>query len=343
MTVEGDDLPIPKDASFPTNEYSLCDKASQQVIKFTSNTNINRRYWLVGRQAAVVDLRIAHGSISRKHACFYCSSSNHLVLQHLGGKHGTHVNGQRVEGSLTVTPGDIISFGKVTERAFVVVKQKQQEEKLDTTNKNNNTDSTSSNDNSHTVSATAQEKVTLEQKHTGNSIDSSAAITRTDREAQIAAMVASLDETPSYQKYIPKNGNSNNEEAAEPKEEERISEQLLSAITQYEIPITQQYSIESPPIQTSSSSSTANEPQQQPPLTCLVVDPSGSRFATGQGSHVRLYDFSGMNRVRTTPFQTIWIEDGLVQHLCYSNTGDRVLVGTTSSQPSILDRDGQQV
>mmetsp|Transcript_5149 Transcript_5149/g.8050 ORF Transcript_5149/g.8050 Transcript_5149/m.8050 type:complete len:779 (-) Transcript_5149:111-2447(-) len=360
---DDDDLPLPKDACFPKEDFSLCDTSSNTVLTFQQQeeeqTNNRRRYWLVGRQAATVDLRIQHGSISRKHALLYSKSGDttttttELIIHHLGGKHGTHVNGQRVEGSVSLKPGDVITFGKVSDRSFAVVQQKQVVE----TNNKSETTATASNDADSAANNNDQEATKEIPSDDDNGGDeksirlelSTAASTRTDRESQIAAMVASLDETPSYQKYTPKevveeeesNMTKNNDEGESSLSSPDNSKLLSSMASKYQLPITHYYSIEQP----SPPPSVSEKQQQQPSLTSLVVDPSGSRFATGQGSYVRLYDFSGMNRLRTTPFQTILVEDGgyIVEHLCYSNSGDRLVVGTTSSQPSIFDRDGQQV
>ena len=77
----------------------------------------------------------------------------------------------------------------------------------------------------------------------------------------------------------------------------------------------------------------------------MAVDPAGSRFACGgTDTYLSLYDFAGMDQVRTGPFKTVEVEEGhLVVDVCYSNTGDRLLVATGSVQPKVLDRDGNEM
>ena len=75
----------------------------------------------------------------------------------------------------------------------------------------------------------------------------------------------------------------------------------------------------------------------------MAVDPAGSRFAVG-GMHLRLYDFAGMTSIQQDPFKTIEVQEGhVLVDVCYSNTGDRLLVATTSVQPKVLDRDGNEM
>jgi WD40 repeat protein len=75
------------------------------------------------------------------------------------------------------------------------------------------------------------------------------------------------------------------------------------------------------------------------------MDPAGSRFAVGSTDNtLRMYDFGGMDRLRLEPFKMLQADEGhVVSGVCYSNTGDRLLVGTGSSQPYVLDRDGAEM
>jgi hypothetical protein len=75
----------------------------------------------------------------------------------------------------------------------------------------------------------------------------------------------------------------------------------------------------------------------------MAIDPAGSRFAVG-GLHLKLYDFAGMTSIQQDPFKTIEVQEGhVLVDVCYSNTGDRLIVATTSVQPKVLDRDGNEM
>jgi hypothetical protein len=136
-------------------------------------------------------------------------------------------------------------------------------------------------------------------------------------------MVASFDAKPTYQKYT----------RAMTQEQTSKTIEQLSVAQQHKLPITQEFHIDAP-----------SDANTKHPLTSLVVDRSGSRFAVGNGPYLKLYDFSGMDRQRTVPFTKLLSSKSgyTVEHVCYrGNSGDRIMVGTASPQPSIFDRDGE--
>ncbi|MFI6982997.1 FHA domain-containing protein [Embleya sp. NPDC050154] len=61
------------------------------------------------------DLRLAHDSVSRRHARL-CVRDDGWVLEDLGSMNGTHVNGLRIMGPVSVRPGDHVQFGVVSYR-----------------------------------------------------------------------------------------------------------------------------------------------------------------------------------------------------------------------------------
>jgi pSer/pThr/pTyr-binding forkhead associated (FHA) protein len=315
MTSVEEELHIPADASLPVAVAGYILKAATSSVAIAAETSLHSRCWLVGRQAATADLRIQHGSISRKHAAFYIIGGQ-LMLQDFGGKHGTHVNGQLLNKGepIQLKQGDSILFGNVRDQIFSVqipsatTKVPSQEEDGATSTKQ----------------SAAGDTVLVEQAEE----KPEAAKTREGREAQIAAMVASFDEKATYTKF----------ESKEAPVEETASTSArtakqMSVAKRHGLPIAEEFLID--------DDSFGND-TKKPSLTSLVVDKSGSRFAVGCGPYLKFYDFSGMNRKRTTPFKTILVEDGYnVEYLCYSTTGDRILAATASSQPSVLDRDGE--
>lgn len=312
MSLE-DELQIPPDAYMPASSgFSLkvSNGTSVELSRITSlRASSSPRCLIVGRQATTADLRIQHGTISRKHAAFYFMRGDVIILKEFGGKHGTRVNGQLVTGAVELHHGDVIVFGSVWESTFIlqapVDMPGEPEESNDTT--------------VHDVIEQGESQiVTQPQEDEAPTVG----VTRHDREAQIAAMVASFDEKPTYQAYTP----------VIPQSEAPRTVKQDSAAQQHGFPIAHEFHID------------AHDENTKHVLASLIVDKSGSRFAVGIGPYLRLYDFSGMDRQRTTPFKIIIVEEGYnVVHACYSSSGHQILVGTASPQPTILDRDGDNM
>lgn len=308
------ELSIPPSAFLPQeSEFKafLSTGGVQIAIDPTTSINSSKKCLLVGRQASSADIRIDHKSISRKHAVIYFvrddeSKNVQMILKDLGGKYGCQVNRNRV--SITsLSNGDQIQFGNVREQTFIVALPSQDEMNaaiVDTT------EATLDDNND-----TQEEKVPL----TG----------RAAREAEIAAMMASLDEKPTYTKYA----------AEDEIEKESISTneasvgQNSSIVRQLKIPIASHITIPVPNVSSSVSL-----------LTSVCLDPSGSRLLIGSSDNtLRLYDFGGMD-MTAQPFKIVTVQDGhSIVKAVYSNTGDKIIVGTTSAQPVLLDRDGHQI
>ena len=91
-------------------------------------------------------------------------------------------------------------------------------------------------------------------------------------------------------------------------------------------------------------------------VSCVTMDPTGSRFAIGNmDSSLQLYDFAGYRQDPMSgdaiPFQNTYVtssggEGGggsyPIRSLAYSPTGDKILIGLGSAQPQIMDRDGKE-
>lgn len=342
------DLKIPQEAKLPLTSSSSSSSAlstagGATVIALSAATcqRQSGRSLLVGRQAGVSDIRIQHGSISRKHAVFYFVNET-LFLQDLGGKHGTTVNGTRIESNapLQVKHGDTILFGNVRESIFTV-KLNTNEGVQEAPGAVDEATSTAT----ETSSAVADEPpkdASAVLQEAGQGLTG-----RAKRAAEIAAMMASLDETPVYQQFQAApthddeaNNNHHDANYADKKDndttaaagESQETAVMRRVARQHKLPVTQVYTVQS-------------ERERRGASTCLAVDPAGSRFAIGGSDmHLSFYDFGGMNRMRTGPFKTVIPDDGhLLVDLCYSNTGDRILVGTGSVQPKVLNREGEQV
>ena len=233
------------------------------------------------------------------------------MLQDLGGKHGTHVNGERITGTRALQHGDVIVFGQpnIQESAFTVDYQ--------TTIKNKTTPTT--------IQTKEESKIPNNSNEDQEHPDPLAGLSgRARREAEILQMMATLEENPTYQTYTNETPtpNGNNEIIIEPIKE-------LTIVQTYQLPLTNRFTIPN------------NETTTTTTMTALAVDPSGSRFALG-AKHLALFDFSSLDQLRQTPFKTLDVESGYnVVDMAYSNTGDRIVVGTGSVSPKVLGRDGE--
>jgi WD40 repeat protein len=239
-----------------------------------------------------------------------------LVLKDLGGKYGCQVNGTKVVGDIVhITNGDRIQFGNVRESIFTL----EMDSDLVDHESNSEADNEASNQSEEYLEDQGQDQ----GQSQGNNADEPVLNGRAAREAEIAKMMASLDETPSFTKY---ESNDKEKEMSQPVHE---SKPLPSIATQLKLPITSNITL---PAQSNSLP------------TSIIFDPAGSRLLVGSSdTTLRLYDFNGMD-LAARPFKVVTVQDGhSIVKVVTSNTGDRVFVGTTSAQPIVLDRDGHQI
>ena len=327
------ELGLPETASLAPG-YAILSSSADIVVAASTCVRANARALLVGRQAATADLRIQHGSISRKHCCLYYDDNKEednsplLMLKDLGGKHGVTINGQRVapKSVIQVQQGDTIQFGNVRESLFSVKFQKPSQSATQSTTQNPPT-----NEIKQVMLSEATSSMTIQEAGKGLS-------GRAKREAELQAMMESLDETPTYQRPpdIPQNDTSTIDSRKPASNPEMATAKL------HKLPVSQVFEIPHDEILTSSSN---NDRSKGACATCLAVDPGGARFAVGGlDTHLRMYDFSGMNQTRKSPFESVIPEDGHWLADCtFSNNGDRILVATGSAQPVVLDREGHQL
>jgi hypothetical protein len=202
-----------------------------------------------------------------------------------------------MSGTTELKHGDTVYFGNVQETTFLVTAPDEKKEEM-------------------------SESVPIVETKKNLAVEPGHGLTgRAKREAEIAAMMDSLDDTPDYEKYVA------------PKEEvEKTAQQVSSLEIQHSIPVSERFEI-------------LNDGDRRRVVTSLAMDVAGSRFAVGgTDTHLRMYDFAGMDQLRTGPFKTIEVEDGhSLVDVCYSNSGDRLLVATGSVQPKVLDRDGNEI
>ncbi len=327
------ELKLPSEATLSiSNPYKLKTVGGSASISISPATSLRpgAHCLIVGRLANGADIRIQHGSISRKHAAFYYNQHENLCLQDFGGKHGTFVNGKRIQGEIVLQGGDSIVFGNVRENVFTVVGPVPS---AADTQPNNQQNTNAELEKDVTPQEAAEEKVEPSPPNSDEKDPGAGLSGRAKREAEIAAMMASLDEAPAYEKYIPADhaDNENDDRGGEEPSTESHDDSM-QVVQTYKLPITQRLDLTS-------------TTDRRYVITCLGVDPAGSRFCVGgTDTNLRLFDFAGMDQQRTTPFKIIQVEDGhIVIDACYSNTGDRILVGTAGIQPVVLDRDGLEM
>eukprot|EP00977_Amphora_coffeiformis_P015735 scaffold4707_cov164-Amphora_coffeaeformis.AAC.9 len=290
-------------------------------------TTTQKQCLLVGRNKEA-DIRIQHGSISRQHAAFYYFNDESLMIKDLGTKHGTIVNGNKVDGQVTLQMGDTVQFGKVRESTFRVERPVVTKAAAATTT--TTADRTTAE--ASQTEATNSTSVDIDQtalQQAGKGLTG-----RAKRQAEIAAMMASLDQDITYTKVEqPAEADPVVEDTTMPPPTAKVPPPKV-LVEHAALPVSGQWEI---PTESDDGR-----------LTCTAVDPPGSRLAVGRrNATISFFDFGGMNDARRQAFCTVQPQqtDGQypLQSLAYSPTGEQILIGLASVQPIILDRDGQFV
>lgn len=303
-----------------------------------------RRCLLLGRRRASADVIVDHGSVSRVHAALFYVDENVRNVDGPGGdvkhsplflldnntKHGTHLNGTRLEkgSSARVRDGSTVRLGRSSVKMTV---------SFPTLNLKG--------------SGTAPEK-NVPPPHNSKEVPCE---TREQRESAIAAAVASLDSAPTYIKAkIPDVPSTVDELWSRDRDDDGKASSTanandLSSSTGYRrrrchtaLPLERTVTM---PRRTGRGGRTA-------PVTSLSFDPAGSRLASSGGSagdvrSVALHDFGGMDG-RFMPFRTLDLHAGeegsrSVVEVSWSRAGDGFAVATAGCQPVVFDRDGNHV
>jgi pSer/pThr/pTyr-binding forkhead associated (FHA) protein/WD40 repeat protein len=297
------------------------DSKNKLTVNETSRVHKTRNFLLLGRQATTCDIRITHKSLSRQHTVFYYDHiSSSLCVIDLNTKTGTFVNQERISPKTptVLQHDDVLQFGKAQPTFTVDYKhennssrKKEQEEKTETTADDNTTTT-------KTSTPTNEENPTPEL--TG----------RAKRQAEIAAMMATLEEAPAYTKYEP----TPQERLQQKQQVESTQQESHPMIDKHRLPFPET----SPITESTSSSVVANR----------TMDPSGTRFAIAHmDSSLLLYDFAGWSSSvgPAKPFANVLVEaDGHpIRSISYSPNGDRFVVATHSAQPKIFDKEGEEL
>ncbi|KAL7531598.1 hypothetical protein ACHAXR_004130, partial [Thalassiosira sp. AJA248-18] len=398
--------------SSSSDDKHLPGSLSTHVSSESSIRGNAARSIIVGRQASAADIRLDHKSVSRRHTALYYKHTNYqaeeeggdgtigsvLVVHDLGGKHGTHVDDIRLEknGQVELPLGGgikehTIRFGNAPLICRVIIsfaalnndgqqsQVLQQEssgapsEKEGEQNQQHQQNSSEDADMNATTNIIAAEKAPGTEDNSNMKKIDVRPSTRETREAQIAAMIASLDTNPVYKKYTPVDGESGITE----------SKSIIGATStinkingtnnsnnntnnmhknnntnnKYNLPITSSITL-TPGSNSFTSSDGTNTPlQAKAAVSTLCFEPSGARLVAGhRDGTLRFYDFHGMQPsaseeevVTYPPFRIVDSDndplDNTGRHVLTalgpSATGGQWIVGTTSSQPKVLDREGR--
>ena len=78
-------------------------------------------YFVIGRQADIVDINMENPTISRRHAVLQNKDTGDLFIYDLGSTHGTFVNKKLIPKNsyVKLSQGDMLKFGQST-RWFIV-------------------------------------------------------------------------------------------------------------------------------------------------------------------------------------------------------------------------------
>ena len=298
---------IEKDASTMSSYKVVLEMSSNSNNKIELASNPELQYWCIGRQASTCHVRITHKSISRQHAILYFSSSSEqLYLHDLGGKHGSYVNQTRISSDKhPLQDKDVLSFGNCTQPTFTL----------------------------HLTSTVIKKQPPVVSTVVGDGLTG-----RAKREAEIAAAMASLDQTPTY---TPPSPSTTTIVALLPPKQKKKKE-----APPY-LPVQNVVWLESSVIQDDlKSSANANNANSSSALliTSVAWDKSGTRCILGSSDAIlRFYDVSQklscFQQVRVCPSDC----HTPILDIQFNCSGSHALVCTTSSQPLVLDRDGHTI
>ncbi|KAL7555043.1 hypothetical protein ACHAWF_018648 [Thalassiosira exigua] len=337
------------------------------------------RCLVVGRQASAADVRIDHKSVSRRHTALYYENRAGgavLVVHDLGGKHGTYVNDSRLEKNgrmeLPMDTGKehMVRFGNAPSTCSVIIPPSETRGGQPQPHNKNVVEKDDVNMQQQNLSEQKTEKpptpVPVMEENEGPS-------TRGTREAQIAAMIASLDSDPVYKKYVPPSEDENGVVEATNIEKLGIQSHDTSGknvksnnlhrnsnANKYNLPITSSITLSPKSNSFNSSDGTDTQLQANASVSALCFEPSGARIVAGhRDGTLRFYDFHGMQPTASSsgsssditypPFRIVDLDNDpldqtgrhVLTSLGSSQTGGQWIVGTTSAQPKVLDREGR--
>jgi len=313
-----------------------------------SEPHAKPRCLIVGRQASTVDIRIDHKSISRKHAALFyqldCGTTGqyNLCLLPTVSKHGTFVNSQKIsDGSLhTLHDGDHIQFGNCMQYQFQVAITGQQ--RVQDTSSNESQESADMQQTNEVPQADTSQAAKTDDKGCNEKKDAFDGLTgRARREAEIAAMMASLNETPAYSKYRPEESDMNGTTEGRHTVAGTTSKDTITQtqLPQHQLLLPVTHEVEFAQAHTKS-------------ITAMAMDPAGSRLITGSNDYTcQMYDFGGMDASHK-PFQEVRVSSTVdymdggqfpISSISYSPSGDKFVIATTSACPKVYDRDGHEM
>ena len=338
-------------------------------ISLKSSIRDTARCIIVGRQAAAADIRVDHKSVSRRHTGLYYNQ-NRVVIQDLGGKHGTYVNNQRLEkhGKIELpleTSTHAIRFGNAPVACTIIIPEIHHQEQPQKKSQNNTSEEEKDKSQPSKHSRADSNGVTDLLPEQTDIPNEEVPSTRESREAQIAAMVASFDNAPTYKKFTPvdeENNNILNLDTSDDKNSNRSpnnsTSNNINHSNEHNLPITSSITLSPGSDSFTSSDGTGTSIQANSSVSALCFEPSGSRIIAGhRDGTLRYYAFNGMkpainntsSKTFYAPFRIVDSYDDpldstgrhIVTALNVSASGGQWIVGTTSSQARVVDREGR--
>ena len=266
------DLSLPPDATlqphsnYKTNLVNLKSNIRIPITVQSARVTKGTRCLVLGRQVATCDVQLKHSSISRRHAVVYYLNEL-LYVRDIGGKKGTFVNGERVPvgGALVVKHGDVVTFGNAGEelgfRADIQMEIEEEQQSIDERGDKRN----SSIQNSSFAKGLTSTQSSREQ-----------------RQAEIAAITASLDEAPTWSTnpivYIENNDSLVSKSNSTEFKNKDITQ---DAVTKYDLPISYVANLRTG---MEEAVKKPNERKVKYVIAAISVDPSGSRVVAGSSS-----------------------------------------------------------
>ncbi|EJK69116.1 hypothetical protein THAOC_09666 [Thalassiosira oceanica] len=322
------------------------------------STRCEARSLIIGRQQSSVDIRIDSKSVSRKHsAIYYSCDGKSVIVQDLGGKHGTYLDNKRIErsGSQCVSLNEakscMLRFGNaplVCEMSIPAMTKAPS---------SLHAQKVTEGDQAEEIPGEVHDGSAL-QHHRRMETDMHSS--RETREQQIAEMMKSFDMAPVYKKYsTPDDEEIVPEKRKGPPATGRDNRLGDSNGTRednpHRLPITSSIILSSGSDSFTSSDGADVPLQGNASVSSLEFEPSGTRLLAGhRDGTLRFYDFNGMQPKKNSsggttyaPFRIVDSDNDpldstghIISSVGPSATGGSWIVGTTSAQPRVLDREG---
>lgn len=335
--------------SFPSWSGAPAPETIAAVFRVVKNGSeidkikLGKANLVFGRKPDMCDIVLDHPTISRRHAAIlHKGETGEMYMMDLGSAQGTSVNQKPVKANevILLAQGDKVQFGQST-RTFTLEMNLKGALELDLVKSDLPTEFGG--------------KVKAPMSSIPRSTETTA---RQRRQAEIEAMTASLSAP------ITHTAPSSLGAAAEEDEEKEVASSSMtlgkkrgigSASRRDEVVTAQPSGESSMMIQPASLEELARSLKvpvshevilagHEKAVYSLAIDPAGGRIISGGLDYkIKFWDFGGMDKGHRS-FREIEPQAGYcVYGLSFSPSGDRFLAATSSVQPAVFDREGQEL